>query len=90
MDCSNRYTDKLHTSRIRSVRLLACCKLEVSAMLVIRKLRHGDLTPEIRGEEGVSFSDGCKGSLQEVTHRRCRALRLRLAILNTSELQQAF
>ena len=57
-------------------------------MLVVREFRHGDLAPEIGGEESVCFGDGSKCSLQEVTHGGGRALGLGVAILDTSQLQQ--
>lgn len=57
-------------------------------VLVVGELRERNLTPEVRREERVCFRDGCEGSLQEVTHRGRRTLGLRVAILDTRELEQ--
>jgi len=66
---------------------LASRKLKVSTVLIVRQLRQRNFSPEIRRKERISFGDSNEGSLQEVTHGGCRALRLRIAVLNTSELK---
>lgn len=56
--CAAEITWKKHSRDLHHlIRLLACCKLEVCTVLVVRKLGQGDLAPEVGCEEGVGFRD---------------------------------
>ena len=57
------------------VRLLARSKLEVSAVLVVRKLGGGNLSPEIGGKESVCFGNLLADIISISNQRQYKVLR---------------